>query len=585
MVTQINHAYDAMDSGNRYSATDALPQNPSTHPFLRQQIQSDIYDLRDLSTTTSMGYLDNPDRSNTFEFRSDQHQNSPQILFKQKRYLQSENDQSPVQFSNPSNHRRQFSDVTEPPRPFGHVLIGNRPISFQPRLNLTFQNIPKDYNGHVDSIQDIISQISNQIRGSRVESLPAFIARTGRKVRFEGTYRHRKNDVVSQPSRDLSSGYRREPSLTPAPPLIGNDPFYPYKPHSMGDINLMAMNEFRFAPKLPTIEFDQSHRKDSNKPNSLVSEIYQQIIRANNMRDEADRIASRDGQTKMQKPFSLMLDVYPIHDEETAIYPVTTTKRPEKSPVIRKPLINDNLSFQHAQNSINNFPLHYEQQYFRNIRFPQIYPYTNPVKTNHPEINNMYGPMIPSYNYNRLGSAARFPLSQAPTDNRPSQITVHLNLFPKNKHSPHQRRLGAIPSDSSVTATKRLSKPKISSTTKPDLQTQYFDHLADASVTKFESSDLPPIDTEQINKTLSQMKTKLPPHEPLNSVTTQPFLIHEETSTSPPPPTFATIATTLPTNVICSKPKARVKFVKFLKLQISTVLPIDPRNIPETQFS
>lgn len=592
LAIHINQDNYSNDTEALYSPTDESPSsNPSTHPYLHEEIERKIYESYDLPITTSLGYAletDSQDKTNNYDPQSKLFPDSPHISNKQKRFLQFQRGLRPNQ--TPSNHRRQFMDVTEPPRPFGHVLNGKRPASFQPRPNMTYPNIPKDYIGPVDSIQDIINQITHQVQGSRYESLPAYVARTGRKVRFGGTYRHRKNDEMLPNLHHSLSGFRSEAtgpsfSLTPTPAAIGNDPFYPYKPQSMAEINLMAMHEFRFAPKPPMPDIHHSYRKDSNKPNHLMSDMYQQLIRANNMRDESDRLASRDGQTKMQKPFSLMLDVYPIHDDEMPSYPATPTRRPDKRPVIRKPLPYDNLYTQHAHNSINNFPLHYEHQYFQNIKFPQISPYANHVRNHHQESenSNYYNPKHLNQHFNRLGSAARIPISHA-NENRPSQITVHLNLFPKNKQSSslHQRRQGIRTGDLTKTGADP-SKPspiiqmgQPNSSRKPhSLETPYYDHLAYPSSLVSATSVGPQTTSDAPTITEAPIVT-----EALVNGTVLPFLI-VETGTTPIPTPQATLQTQAPP--ICSTPPMHVTFDDQRRFVVSTDLPIDPRNIPSSK--
>lgn len=599
MIIKINQLINSSDVGTIFPPTDESLSIPisTTHSFFRQQIVQKSYDMYDLPITTSMAHLvdsENQGESSNYEKQSMFRKDSTRNSYKKKRYLQFD-----LENQEPSNHQRQFIDVTEPPRPFGHVLKGNQPASFQPRANSTISNLPKDYSGQVDSIQDIISQISHLIQVSRLESLPAFVARTGRKVRFGGRYRQRKTDEMPPPLINPENVYRIQPSKQTlnqftSPPIIGNDKFYPYKPQSMADINLMAMNEFRFAPKSPLIDSEQYYRKETNKQTHLVSDIYQQIIRSNNMRDEADRFVSRNGQSKMQKPFSLMLDVYPIHDEESPNFPPTTTRRPDHRPILRKPMAFDNVSAQHVQNTLNSYPLHYEQQYFRNMKFPQINPYINQVKNYHQENDNLYNSQFSNYNYNRLGAASRFPKSPV-SENRPSQITVHLNLFPKSKHSPvHQRRHGIKPGENNIifAATRNPSnrKSRISRAKEPNsdhsIETSFYDNLGNPSAVVFASSVLPPTSSEEPLATqptihnLTQIISTLPSHQPLYFETVYPLNFNKEPTTANPQQ-----YTEITSSEDILSPKNIIKFEDHIRFDISTVIPINPRNMPETPFS
>lgn len=530
------------------------------------------------------------DQDNNYDMSSELSLDPKETAYKQKRYVPFQNDRMSLHNQPPLNHRRQYVDVTEPPRPFGHVLKGNRPTSFRPRPNVTFPNIPMDYAGHVDSIQDIISQISNQIQSSRFESLPAYVSRTGRKVRFGGKYRHRKTDIIPPRINHDLTNFRSQPpiSLTPTPPLIGNDPFYPYKPQSMADINLMAMNEFRFAPH-PSIIIGSENRKQITKPRNLVSDIYQQLIRANNMRNEADRIASRDGQMKTKtKPFSLMLDVYPIHDEESPPFPSTTTKRPDKRPVLRKPQHFDNEPSQNVPSSINNFPLHYEQQYFRNINFPQINPYRNPTKNYQQESENYYNSKYSNYHFNRLGAAAHYPISHS-NENHPSQITVHLNLFPKNKHSTLNQRKDKIKADDFTMTdnngkfterklSSRISRPRNMQSEKDVKSLNQVAERPHVSMFNEPSSGLEEtLTSESIVTELTSAVTNLSTHR-----TTPAEIENSQPVTSEIPTQPTTLPTISPTKShICSSRKNHIRFNDHQRVPISTVLPIDPRELSE----
>lgn len=591
-MINFNEANDSNYIETNYRPTIGPFQHPTTLAYRHQQIDRQFYDSSDLPVTTSM------------EIKNyGQSQGSLQYPFEQSRLPQQRNYHIAARNTAPSNHRRQYVETKDAPRSFGHVLNGNRPTSFKPRVNISFPNIPKDYSGHVDSIQDIISQISDQIQDERIESLPAYVARTGRKVWFGGKYRHRKNDDIppqqlkKSPSLYLSDPSRSPLAPTPTPPTIG-DPFYPYKPQSMADINLMAMNEFRFAPN-PINFGSKSQRENSKKSNNhnyVASEIYQQIIRENNMRDEADRMASRDAQTK-HKPFSLMLDVYPMHDDEAPLS-LSSTRRPDIRPVIRRPMPHEYSN--NAHNAVKNFPLHYEQQYFKNLKFPQINSYRTQVKPYYHERDNVQSTQYSNYNFNRLGSVHQIPPS---TENRPSQITVHLNLFPKHK-SPqlHQRRDGTRFSGLSnvdlwPSVQRNRSFGRIGSTSKPDvledIAAQYDDNILNPSSNDFQSTNVQTtkpderLVTHPLHKDLTPITTIHPSHQSQNSETILPNL-HEEAHTNSPEsatqnPTSS--PTFLPDNNNCIEPKIRLQFDDRFDFQIPTVIPIDPRNLREIPSS
>lgn len=329
----------------------------------------------------------------------------------------------------PLPNRRQFTEQLDDPRPFDYVLKGKPPAAFQSTSNhtsISFPDIPKDYTGTVDNIQDIIEQVN---AGA---SWPH--DRSGRKLRFGGTYRHRKNDDIT---RVFQAPTYRATFAKPKGKVV-RDPFYQYKPQTMSDINLMATNQFRFAPY-------QVHITNTGKQHQNMVDLYQQLIRVNNNRDqETNRKNARaHTATKKQKPFSLMLDVYPMPADEENDH-TSTTKRPATT--FRKPYVmHPGLFMNPTKNvigAINNLPLHMEQQYFQNMNFPQLKPHRYP-----PDAQNQYANMYFKKHYtNRDNLGPFYPFAQRgatkkpPTENKPSQITVHLNLFPKNK----QERMGIM---------------------------------------------------------------------------------------------------------------------------------------------
>lgn len=372
----------------------------------------------------------------------------------QKRYLQ---------FGSHRDDRRHHfhSEPTgdDPlPRPFGHILNGMPPSEFQPQPNHTFPGIPKDYTGAVNSIRDILDQVSANALGPLVpniestsrppspETLAAYVARSGRKIRFGGTYRHRKADGQQQHFAEQMPAYRVHPNPTPSSNVPAlRDPFYAYKPHKLGDINLLATRSLRFAPVPMTTpnhhSMEYTVRQRSQRPQTISdpADLYQQLIAANNLRAHMQRTRptnSRVGDPKRSaKPFSLMLDVYPVPEEE----PTTSTARPANPrPMLRKPQVHP------IAQAVNNLPLHMmDEQYFQSMHFPQV----RPTRHNPMEYSGVYANQMqlhpqadqqqahPYYNFNRLGPSKLHP----PAENQPSTITVHLNLYPKQKKN--QRRI------------------------------------------------------------------------------------------------------------------------------------------------
>lgn len=604
------------------TSVEAKAKQNTTMAFLYQPLNRNVYESETFPETTPISLTENFifEQQPINKIQTQHHQTSTETKYIQKRFLQFQNHKMSPNEHEPKNHRRQFDEVTiKPPRPFGHPIIGNQPIAFHNRPNHSFPHIPKDYSGQVDNIQDIIEQISDQMPNDGIESLPAYVARTGRMVRFGGTYRHRKSNDVTGHWRSPQS-YRSESNapLTPSPP-ISADPFYPYKPQSMAEVNLMALHEFRFAPT-PFAERKQNIRV--KKPIHIASELYQQLIRANNQRAEADRMMSRDGMSKKQKPFSLMLDVYPMPDDEPSPFP-TTTRRPLSRPVLRKP--HNELSYKYLPardvTNPNNFPLHYEQQYFKNMHFPQIYPYRHQIQNIHQERDNNYNGQ--NYNFHRLGGAPARPPSDHATENRASQITVHLNLFPKNKQPIINQRKDRSKGDNQFLVDDNVSIYNnlrnrvgyhVSTTTESILQKSKV-HLANPATTRIEpgvvlltstpfsstnflypdnkqitSSDyvthltptlqMPPAQTSARTKSVYSLNDDVTPTPSTNLiVTSQPQSDQQQ------PPTI--VSTTWQDEIasVRDTPINTFKFDEHFRLDVSTSIPIEPRQMLESPFS
>uniref|UniRef100_A0A1B0D200 Uncharacterized protein n=1 Tax=Phlebotomus papatasi TaxID=29031 RepID=A0A1B0D200_PHLPP len=279
---------------------------------------------------------------------------------------------SPSKFLKPpppprETHRRSI----QPPRPFEFELHEPHPSAFQ-KPNVTVSR--------VNNIQDILQQL--------------------REPPDPGSSRIRRN---TERSFDFT---------TSAP-----DPFFNYKPHAPSDINLMATKQFRFAPYLyktsPGSRGNQhpAFYHYATESSGDISSIYQDLITADKNRGKLG--GSRDeNQNNLKKPFSLMLDIYPVKDEEEY----------KTSPSLtRKPYVNglDTSS------------------YYSTMNFPQI-PQNH--QTTHSVYHNMYyrGPFGTTRDHHWVYPD---PIPTEDTINKPSQMIVHLNLYPKNK-----KRLGRIDS-------------------------------------------------------------------------------------------------------------------------------------------
>lgn len=352
----------------------------------------------------------------------------------------------------PSNHRpnrKQFSVA----RPFEYILQGTPPTAFQLPNNtveshsVSFPQIPKDYVGNVKSIQDILQKV-NADEGFSIPSVAG-----DQKIRFEGTYRHRKDNsfanIFDKSKKQHYSGTYVLPSASSQMPTndkpVKTDPFYLYKPQTPSDINLLATHEFRFAPSIrhstpKPLQSNVGHYPDASlfypyMKGPDVSSLYQQIIAANIAHTlKAQKDESRRSESN-QKPFSLMLDVYPMTDDEpsTTARPYTKYRGPFLAPSNVYP---PNLA---AAAAVNNHPMHISHLdnsgYFQNLHFPQL-PQTKQrlLEAQH-FYNQMYLNKLQKTK-NAFNPYYHQPVvtATAADSNTPSQITVHLNLFPKNKN-------------------------------------------------------------------------------------------------------------------------------------------------------
>lgn len=328
--------------------------------------------------------------------------------------------------------RRQAEEINEP-RPFQYILRGTPPTAFQRTQRNSssypsYPQIPKEYVGTVNNIQDILRQVSDKDNDYQESN-------GMHKIKISGTYKHRKVDDIttmfeSSPRKHRGKIVIDEPvvqSHSVDSNKVFGDPFYKYKPNSLSDVNLMATNQFRFAPynilSNKYVPMDPSQGLSMDPGN-----LYHQVIIANQNRLKyADDNSKGDNIQAKQKPFTLMLDVYPMPEDE---HITSTTPMPVKyhnhfhPNMMRHPGI---------IGSINNLQPFYHNSQLKTSRYPNLPHYHNP-------------------NYFRKFGArplnTEFYSSSNDRDsggNNPSQITVHLNLFPKKKERfDHANRNGEI---------------------------------------------------------------------------------------------------------------------------------------------
>lgn len=252
----------------------------------------------------------------------------------------------------------------------------------------------------VNNINDIIQQNLNPRQLKRRPKLhklnSAAEPSTMGPIKLSGTYRqNRKNGELTKIFQHdtRQNEFERDTQMLP-------DPFYNLKPNSPLEINQLAINGLKDiptkTPQNPYFRRKFKHQVASiphyNIKSKDVAGIYQNVLNSEK-RFEVDRIESLKN-----KPFSLMLDVYPYNNEESE-------------------------SNQFSQ-------IHQKQP-----RLPRI----KPFKGYHQDLS-YYNQFI-----SRYPAFIRYPQTQPETSNihsvglnKPSQLVVHLNLYPKNK-APNKR--------------------------------------------------------------------------------------------------------------------------------------------------
>ncbi|GAB0099898.1 hypothetical protein DMENIID0001_157920 [Sergentomyia squamirostris] len=304
---------------------------------------------------------------------------------------------------------RTPSKYLKPPPPPRRRSLSPRPFDFE--LHEPVPSAFKKSNGtvtRVNNIQDILAQLRE----------PAESESSGnRRMHISGVYRSPPRKRIYRPPRrttimPITRTTERNYDVTTNSPL--GDPFYNYKPQVPSEVNLMATKQFRFAPYLYKSQPSASRGNIpfyhyATESTGEISGLYQDIISS-----EKNRQKGNQEETGGKKPFSLMLDIYPVTTDD------------EFKSLNRKPnLANLDTS-----------------SYYSSMNFPQI---PQMHQMSHNLYHNMYfrGPfgVSPTRDYHRWTYPPE-PTSTEDSVNKPSSMIVHLNLYPKNK-----KRLSRTDSD------------------------------------------------------------------------------------------------------------------------------------------
>ncbi|XP_044595701.1 uncharacterized protein LOC123272766 [Cotesia glomerata] len=189
------------------------------------------------------------------------------------------------------------------PTPFHFELKSPQPASFR---RIKFPQLTQYRYPHPSrNIQEIIKYLTNDP------------ATTKHGIKFSGVYMNPKKhnfpemgSLVSNSDRSemASDSEEYEESEDETVQFSGgHDPFYPYKPKFPGDVNLLAPANVRFSPTgvhryNPYLEPPYHRPMPLNRPMAAESS-YENSANAGNY-----------GKKRKPKPFSVMLDIYPITD-------------------------------------------------------------------------------------------------------------------------------------------------------------------------------------------------------------------------------------------------------------------------------
>ncbi|KAL0099049.1 hypothetical protein PUN28_020238 [Cardiocondyla obscurior] len=218
--------------------------------------------------------------------------------------------------------RHKYSDIDEDestedarPTPFHWEFKTPQPTSFKrPRYpQLTQYRYPHSSR----SIQDIIKYLTNNAE------MP------NRGIKFTGVYMNpKKYDIIPEMGEMMSSSDKSEENETPPhliKPAFSNDPFYQYKPKHPSDVNLLATSNVRFSP---TGVHRYSPYYDPIYSRPLIN-YNKPIITEPQYESVGSYSTNTITKNRKPKPFSVMLDIYPITDMDQN--KKTTWSRPQAS--------------------------------------------------------------------------------------------------------------------------------------------------------------------------------------------------------------------------------------------------------------
>ncbi|CRK87600.1 CLUMA_CG001396, isoform A [Clunio marinus] len=300
----------------------------------------------------------------------------------------------------PQNHR-MTSRMTIP-RPFNHVLMSGQKFktlqNAQSTLGTYYQNFPKSMNQFAYSNTHPTRLSSNPTRLNTLQ------ASSFNPVKLSGKFRHpRKNG-------ELTSIFQADATQKPTgfhSDAI-NDPFQNFKPKSPYEVNqLLFQNNVR--PMKGLTPTQTSYFRRHNRHENMILPHYNNMFSRDpnlGFPSSVNPIKSflpDHSELSKNKPLSLMLDVFPLTGEVMGTNQVKHEIATQQSPKLSR---------------LKPFQGYYQDpSYFNSMQFPQLMP-------RYPSYYRYMQPVSHSSNLN--------PISVMKP---PSQLVVHLNLYPKNKDS------------------------------------------------------------------------------------------------------------------------------------------------------
>lgn len=285
----------------------------------------------------------------------------------------------------PPNHKISSRRVLDP-------RVSNKQVSLLPKPHEYLQ--PPTGHSFYDQVKNIQSAMKQNYSPQRISHNHApNLAPTAFKLR--GTYRQgRRVPVNHQPESsdtvsNLISPYEINHMINPN--AIDGKIVTTIPPQSEG-------NYFRrkFRQSIASIPSYNLHAQDA-------ANIYGNVLQSTP--SDVQQVTERNEVVHRANPFSVMLDVMPMHGEESDYISILNLQRPTRF----RPMMSR---------------FYKDPQYFNTMNFPQLMP------------------RYPSSSYFRYQPQASKTYGTIHTGNgmmKPSQIVVHLNLYPKH-NSPSNKR-------------------------------------------------------------------------------------------------------------------------------------------------